>query len=129
VAHEEPANEVPADEEPVSIEPVASDSRGWAVAAHLVPFIGMSFLGPLIIWLIKRDEDPFVEVNAREATNFQISVLIYLLISGLLILVLIGIPLFIAVAIFAFVAAIVAAVKAADGKEFRYPLTIRLISR
>lgn len=124
MAYEEPANE-----EPMSIERVASDSRGWAVAAHLIPFIGVSFLGPLIIWLIKRDEDPFVEVNAREATNFQISVLIYAIVSAFLILVLIGIPLFIAVAIFAFVAAIVAAVKAADGKEFRYPLTIRLISR
>lgn len=116
-------------EEPVNEEPVASDSRGWAVGAHLIPFIGVSLLGPLIIWLIKRDEDPFVEVNAREATNFQISVLIYGIVSAFLILLLIGIPMLIAVAILAFVAPIVAAVKAADGKEFRYPLTIRFISR
>lgn len=115
-------------EEPTSSQPVPSDARGWSIAAHLVPFLGVSFLGPLIIWLIKKDEDPFVEANAREATNFQISVLIYAIVSGFLVLVLIGIPLLIAVVILAFVAPIVAAVKAANGEDFRYPLTIRLIA-
>lgn len=118
-----------AGEEPRPAESVPSDSRGWSVAAHLIPFIGLSFLGPLIIWLIKRDEDAFVEENAREATNFQISVLLYAIVSGFLVLVIIGIVLLIAVAIFALVTPIVAAIKAANGDPFRYPLTIRLISR
>ena len=115
-------------EEPASSQPVASDSRGWAVAAHLVPLLGVSFVGPLIIWLIKRDDDPFVEVHAREALNFQISVLIYAIISGFLVLLVIGILLLGALAIFILVASVWAAIKAANGEDFRYPLTIRLIT-
>ncbi len=99
------------------------------MAAHLVPLIGLSFIGPLVIWLIKREEDPFVEEHAREATNFQISIVIYVIISAILIIVLIGFIMFVVVAIFAFVAAIVAAIKAANGEDYHYPLTIRLIAR
>lgn len=104
---------------------VPSESRGWAVAAHLVPLLGLSLIGPLVIWLIKREEDPFVELHAREALNFQISVLIYGIIMAITI---IGIVLLIPLAIFAFVAAVIAAVRAANGEPFRYPLSIRLIS-
>ena len=129
MTNEEPAGEDVVAEEHAWTEPVDSDSRGWAVAAHLIPLFGFGFIGPLIIWLIKRDEDVFVEEHSREALNFQISVLIYLIVSGLLILVLIGFLLLPAVVIFAFVAAIVAAIKAANGQEFRYPLTIRFVSR
>jgi uncharacterized Tic20 family protein len=106
---------------------VASDSRGWAAAAQLVPFVGLSFVGPLIIWLIKRDEDAYVEYHAREALNFQISLLIYLIVSAILIIILIGLVLLAVVAIYAFVVMIVAGVKAATGSLFRYPLSIRFI--
>ncbi len=99
------------------------------MAAHLVPLIGFSFIGPLVIWLIKREEDPFVEEHAREATNFQISIVIYVIISAILILVFIGFLMLAAVGIFAFVAAIVAAIKAANGEVYHYPLTIRMIAR
>jgi uncharacterized protein len=112
-----------------SSEPVPSDSRGWAVAAHLTPLLGLSFLGPLVVWLIKREEDAFVEEHAREALNFQISVLIYGIVSGILVILVIGILLLIALAIFAVVFPIVAAIKAANGQRYRYPLTIRLVSR
>lgn len=123
-------------EQPVPDEPTpaesndepSSESRGWAVAAHLLPFLGLSFVGPLIVWLIKREDDPFVEEHSREALNFQISVLIYGIISAFLILLIIGIFMLFALAIFAFVAAVVAAVKAANGDDFRYPLTIRLVN-
>ena len=54
-------------------EDVPSDSRGWAVAAHLLPFVSLAIIGPLFVWLIKRDEDEFVEDQAREALNFQLS--------------------------------------------------------
>jgi hypothetical protein len=95
---------------------VPSDARGWSVAAHLLPLVGVYILGALFIWLIKRDEDPFVEFNSREALNFQLSMLIYGLVSALLVIVLIGIVLLLAVGIFSFVMAIVAAVKAANGE-------------
>ena len=116
-------------DQPTSGVPEAdSDSRAWAVAAHLLPWVGLGFLGPLIIWLIKRDESPYVEEHAREALNFQISFLIYMLVSVLLMLVIIGFFLFIGIAIFGFVVMIIAAVKAANGEQYRYPLTIRFIS-
>ncbi len=116
-------------DQPTSDVPEAdSDSRAWAVAAHLLPWVGLGFLGPLIIWLIKRDESPFVEEHAREALNFQISFLIYMIVSALLMLVVIGFFLFIGIAIFGFVVMIIAAIKAANGERYRYPLTIRFIN-
>lgn len=102
----------------------SSESRGWAVAAHLLPLIGLFLIGPLIVWLIKREEDPFVEEHSREALNFQISILIY---GIIMVITIIGLILLIPLAIFAFVAEVVAAIKAANGDKFRYPLTIRLV--
>lgn len=113
---------------PAVPEPVSSDSRGWATAANLIPLVGLSFLGPLVIWLMKRDEDPFVEYYAREALNFQISLIIYLIASVLLMLVLIGFVLIVVVPIFALVVMIIAGVKAANGEFYRYPLTLRFVT-
>lgn len=106
---------------------VSSEDRGWAAAAHLLPFIGLSFIGPLVIWLIKRDESPYVEGHAREALNFQISLIIYGIVSGILIIVLIGILMLIALFLFALIFMIIAGVKGATGEPYRYPLTIRFI--
>lgn len=115
------------DEQPIPIDPVSSESKGWAAAAHILPLLGLPLVGPLIIWVIKHEDDPFVEEHAREALNFWISVFMYAFISVLLVIVLIGILMLIVLGIFSFVAAIVAAIKAANGDEFRYLLTIRLI--
>lgn len=106
---------------------VSSESKVWAVAAHLLPLASIYIVGALIVWLIKRDEDAFVEAHGREALNFQLSVLIYGLISALLIIVLIGFLMLIALAIFSFVMAIIAAVKAANGETYRYPMTMRMV--
>jgi uncharacterized Tic20 family protein len=108
---------------------IPSDSRAWAAAAQLLPFLGFYILGALIIWLIKRDEDAFVEEHSREALNFQLSIFIYMIVSAILILVLIGIALFFAVAVFSLVMSIIAGVKAASGQPYRYPLTIRFVSQ
>jgi uncharacterized Tic20 family protein len=113
---------------PAVPDPVPSESRGWATAAHLIPLIGLSFIGPLVVWLMKRDEDPFVEYHAREALNFQISVIIYVIASVLLMLVLIGFILIVVVLIFALVVMIIAGVKAANGEFYRYPLTLRFVT-
>jgi len=106
---------------------VASESRGWAVAAHLVPFIGLSFIGPLIVWLMKKDEDPFVAEHARQALNFQILVLIAAIISGFLIILIIGLILLPIVLIVAAIFMIIAAVKAANGEEYRYPINVNFV--
>ena len=106
---------------------VSQDARQWAMFAHLSGIIG-GFLGPLIIYLIKKDDDPFIADQSREALNFQLSVLIYAFVSAVLILVIIGIFLIFAVVIGALVLAIMAAVKANNGEAYRYPLTIRMVS-
>lgn len=112
---------------PAVPDPVPSDSRGWAAGAHLGTFI-IGLFAPLIVWLAKREDDAFVEYHAREALNFQITLLIYFLVSFVLILVIIGIFMLIAGGIFAFVVIIIAGVKAANGEFYRYPLNIRFIS-
>ncbi len=109
-------------------EPVPSDSRGWSTAAHLVPLIGLGFIAPLVIWLMKKDDDPFVEYHARESLNFQITLIIYILASVLLMLVIIGFVLIFVVMIFALVVEIIAGIKAANGEFYRYPLTFRFVT-
>ena len=110
-------------------DPVPSDSRGWAAAAQLIPIVGFGFIAPLVIWLIKRDEDAFVEYWAREALNFQLTLLIWIIIGIVTLLIIVGIFILIAVGIGALVLAIIAGVKAANGEFWRYPLTIRFVNR
>jgi len=108
------------------------EERTWALVAHLSTLsncIGIpGFVGPLIIYLIKRDEMPFASRQAKEALNFQISIFIYVIVSVVLMLVAIGVLLLIAIGIVSLIFTIVAAVKANDGFDYRYPMTIRLIS-
>jgi uncharacterized Tic20 family protein len=77
---------------------------------------------------VKRGESPFVAAHAKEVLNFHLSLLIYFICCIPLIFILIGIPIYAALGIMAFICAIVAAIKAADGGFYQYPLTIRLIS-
>jgi len=116
------------------------DARMWAMICHLgglggllpiVPAIG-SVIAPLIIWQVKKDEDPFIDEQGKEAVNFQISMLLYALAGSVVCAITcIGavlVPVVIAVvAIFDIVFLLIAAVKANDGYHYRYPLTIRFI--
>ncbi|WP_035985245.1 DUF4870 domain-containing protein [Leptolyngbya sp. KIOST-1] len=108
------------------------ESRMWAMLAHLSALSGFvipfgNILGPLIIWLMKRDEMSFVADQGKEALNFNISMTIYMLVSGVLIFVLIGIALVFVLAIVWLVLLILAAIKANEGVVYRYPLTLRLV--
>lgn len=98
-----------------------------ALAGFVVPGFG-HFLGPLIVWLIKRGESSEIDAHGKEALNFQISMLIYNLVAGVLCLVLIGFALLAVLHILNVVFVILAAIKANEGQMYRYPLTIRLIS-
>ena len=113
-------------EEP-GVEPMRSDSKGWAAAAHLVPLVGLGFIAPLVIWLIKKEEDPYVEWHSRQALNFQITFLIAAIISGILILLIIGIILLPIVIISALIMEIIAGVKAASGERWPYPINIQFV--
>ena len=121
------------EEQPQQIENQPSkDERTWAMLCHFSAFAGLifpfgNFLAPLIIWLIKKEELPFVEDQGKEVLNFQISMTIYLLISGMLCFILIGIPILIGLVIFSFIITIIAAISANDGKSYRYPMNLRLI--
>ena len=91
------------------------------------------FLGPLVIWLMKKDTMPFVADQAKEALNFNITVSAIMLLMLVLTVVTLGIGIIIAgpimfiVGIAALVLIIMAAIKANEGHAYRYPLTIRLV--
>jgi uncharacterized protein len=104
-----------------------SDQRTLAMLAHLL-WIFTGPIGALVIWLIKREEGGFVEDQAKEALNFQITASIALIASAVLVLVLIGIVLAPAVSLASVVLAIIGAIKAHAGQRYRYPLTLRLVS-
>ncbi|MBN1972034.1 MAG: DUF4870 domain-containing protein [Sedimentisphaerales bacterium] len=112
---------------------ISKDARMWgmfchlaALAGYVVPAFGW-VIGPLVVWLIKKEEFPFVNEQGKESINFQISMFIYAAISGLLCFLCIGFFLLAAVAIVDIVFIIMAAIKANNGEHYRYPLTIRFI--
>jgi hypothetical protein len=108
-----------------------SDERSLAALSHLsafVVFLGIPpVVGPLIAWLLKRD-DPYIGYHAKEALNFNISFMIYGFAAAISIILLIGLILLPIVLVTWFVLAIVAAVKASGGEYYEYPLTIRFVS-
>lgn len=101
------------------------DEAIWAMAAHMAGLIGI--IGPLLVWLIKRQDMPFVDDQAKEALNFQINVAIATLLASVLVYFVIGILLLplIVMAWFAFL--IIGAAKAHRGEHYRYPYIYRLI--
>ncbi len=112
--------------------PLAADSKNWGMIAHLsslVMLIGIpSLVGPLVVWLVRKDQDAWVGEHAREALNFNISVLIYSIVAGISIFFLVGIILLPAVLIAWLVLTIIAGIKASNGETYQYPFTIRLVN-
>jgi uncharacterized Tic20 family protein len=116
---------------------VPTDSRNLGAVAHLssfVTFVGVpGFLGPLVVWLLHRDRDEFVAEQARDALNFNLSLLIYAAAAVALSVVTLGLGLLLTVpaAIVGIgawlVLSVVAALRAAEGGRYRYPLTIELV--
>lgn len=112
---------------------INAEDRQWAMIGHLSPLIGLviplgNVLAPLIVWQIKKDTLPFAAEQSKEALNFQITVLLALIVSGLLTIVLIGLLLLPVVAIGAIVLSIMAGLKANEGIPYRYPFTLRLVN-
>ncbi|MFC3040461.1 DUF4870 domain-containing protein [Virgibacillus xinjiangensis] len=103
-----------------------NDDRLFAMLIYVVSFF-FPVLGPLIIWLMKRDQSEFVDYHGKEYFNFLISYTIYSIVAGILILVLVGIVLLIALVILVFLFTIIAAVKSYQGEHYRIPLTIHMI--
>ena len=99
---------------------------------HLAAFAGLiipfgSIIGPLVVWLTKKDQSEFIDHHGKESLNFQITMAIAFLVSFVLMIIVIGIFLVIGLAIFELVVIIIAAIKANDGEHYQYPFAIRFI--
>ena len=114
-------------------EEISAEEKQWAMFAHLSALSGYVvpfgwIIGPLIVWMMKKDEMPFVDEQGKESLNFQISILIYSVVGAALICAFIGFFVLGALVIFQIVYVIIAAVQANKGEQYRYPLTIRIIN-
>ena len=118
---------------PPAASPV-TNVRTWCVMCHASALLGVilhfpgHILGPLIVWLTKRGDSPEIDAHGKESLNFQITMLIYDVIAGLLCFILIGFLLLLALWVLNAVLVIIASMKASEGKFYRYPFTIRILS-
>jgi len=106
--------------------PPTSDEKTFAILAHILTIVS-SFIAPLVIYLLKKDESAFVSEHAKESLNFQITMFILFMISFVLMLVLIGFLLIWLLSIANLVLVIIATIKANENKMYRYPINFRLI--
>ncbi|HVN46405.1 MAG TPA: DUF4870 domain-containing protein [Steroidobacteraceae bacterium] len=107
--------------------------RTWGMLAHLsalvglvVPLVGL-VLGPLLVWLARRDESEFVAAHAKEALNFNVTVLLGALGCMLLMRVFVGFLFGTALFVGWLVLMLIAAIKASEGHPYRYPFALRLV--
>lgn len=105
---------------------INNDERLFAAGIYVLSLF-FPVLGPLIIWLIKKDESSFIDYHGREYFNFLISYTVYFFVSGILAIILIGFVAIAVLAVMLFVFTIIAAIKAYEGNEYRIPLIFRLI--
>ena len=103
-----------------------SDSRTMAMLCHLLGIL-TGPIGPLVVWLLKKDTSPFVDDQGKEALNFQITVLIGWVIAGVTTFICIGPLIALAVFVVNLIFCIMGAMKANSGIAYRYPLNIRFI--
>jgi hypothetical protein len=121
-----------AETQPGQVSTAGRDERQWAMLCHLSAMLMYctvigGFIAPLVIWLMKRDEMPFVADQGRETLNFQITTLLALIAGGLLAIVLIGFVIIGAVLLFHFIVTIIATVRVSEGVLYRYPVCWRVI--
>ena len=112
---------------------VSSDEKTWGMLAHLSSLAGFvvpfgNVLGPLVVWLVKKDTMPFVSDQGKEALNFNITVALAAIVSFILMFVIVGFLLIAVVAVGWLVLTILACIEANKGVAYRYPFTLRLIN-
>ena len=109
--------------DPDEIE-LTKDDLTWGMLCHLLAFSGVilplgNFIGPLVMWMMKKDESEFTDYHGKESLNFQISIFIYAILCIPLIFIIVG--------ILGLVLPIIACIKANSGEFYRYPFTIRML--
>ena len=109
------------------------EEKTFGMLCHLLSFVcflGIPFghlVGPLVMWVVKKDTSEFVDACGKESINFQISMTIYVLVCFPLCLILVGYFLLLAVCIIGLICVIKASIKANEGELYRYPFTIRFL--
>lgn len=118
----------------LSREPApAIDVNSWATIIHLSQLLGLlipvaGWVVPIILWVLKKNDSPFIDANGRIVINWIISEFIYAMVCVLLCLILIGIPLLIVLMVLGVVFPIIGGVKASNGEAWPYPMSIRFFS-
>lgn len=112
---------------------VSSDDRNWGILAHASAFAGLfvpfgNVLGPLLVWLVKKDESPFVDKSGKEALNFQITWTVLITVAILTIFVGVGLLVVPLVALAWLILVVLATIRASEGEVYDYPLTVDVIS-
>jgi len=132
---QEPTQEAHEGEQPEARpagQPSDKNVRMWGMLCHLSAAAGFvipfgNVLGPLVVWLIKRNEDPFIDEHGKASLNFQITMAIYGIVAALLCLVAIGVILLLGLVVFDVVMTVKACIKANDGESFAYPYSLQLV--
>ena len=116
---------------------ITKDERTWGMLAHISAIVAsalsggsLGWLGPLIVWLMKKDESPFVNDQGKESLNFQITLIIAFVVCWAITMATCGLafPILFVPAIFQLVFCIIAGIRANEGEYYRYPMTIRMIN-
>ncbi|MEO7345148.1 MAG: DUF4870 domain-containing protein [Methylotenera sp.] len=105
----------------------SSDDKNIATVTHLAGTV-FSFIPSLIVWILKKDDNEYISSQAKEALNFQITVLIAQFVAGVLALILIGFVFMGIIWLANIVLCIIAAISTSKGETYRYPLTLRFIN-
>jgi hypothetical protein len=111
------------------VKVLSESERNWAMLCHLSAFAGFFFpfggiIGPLICWLTRKDESAWVDVNGKASMNFQLSILLYIVLTIPLLFIIVGIPIMMFLGALKVICIIIASVKSSKGEKFRYPLSI-----
>jgi len=117
----------PVEQTPSPVEQTPSkDEQNLAMLSHLLGIVS-GFIGALVIWLLKKDQSVFIDEQAKEALNFQITLMIGYVIAYILTFILIGVLLIPVLVITNLVFCIIAAVAVSEGKHYKYPFALRLL--
>lgn len=113
-----------------SSEKLSADDRTWGAVSHLaalIPIPGPNLLGPLVVWLARRDSSEFLDEQGRESVNFQLSMLLLFVAALPLVFIGIGILILWVLPLMNTIFVIWAAICVSRGEDFRYPFNIRFL--
>lgn len=111
------------------IKSYTQSERDWAMFCHLSAFAGYFFpfggiIGPMVCWISRKQESAWVDINGKASLNFQLSMLMYIVLAIPLCFILIGFPIILFLIVLKLVCTVVASIKSARGELFKYPVSI-----